>query len=62
MPQMVEALRKALNMTDEEFEKAAKNGEAHTAKILGHISAFTGEASKRAANMPLTMKQATDIS
>lgn len=61
MPQMVEAVRKALNMTDEEFEKAASKGELTTAKVLGHISAFTAEAKKRAADMPLTMDKATKI-
>lgn len=58
MPRLVDAMREALNMTDEEFAKAAEKGELTADKLIGPIFEFTRKARQDVEKLPLTMERA----
>lgn len=58
MPRLVEAMRLALNMTDEEFSKAAENKGLTAKRLIGPLLEFSQKATRTLAEGPLTMARA----
>lgn len=59
MPQLVDELRKALKLTDEQFLKAAEKGELTAEKLIGPLLEYTDRARTQLNALPMTMGRAT---
>lgn len=57
MPQLVDSIRKALKLTDAEFQKASEKGELTSEKLIGPLLDYAEEAQKQLANLTPTVSR-----